>query len=110
MNASKSFKLIMLSSTIKTLIGGTDPSNKDVNELPPLPACAVPFVGVLFLGLRGLDARGCKCAPGVGGVLMGLFVDDTSDAGGVGRGGAAGTPFGLSEDVVESDLCLMAER
>lgn len=83
----------MLSSTIKTLIGGTDPSNIADNDKLELLA---PFVGVGFLFLRDLVPRWGSRGTGVGGGLP-LPVGGASGAGGVGSGGATGIPGGLSE-------------
>lgn len=108
MNASKSFKLIMLSSTISTLMGGTEPSSSEAHALflgAPELIVGVPFVGVIFLPPFFIRwARGARWSrmPGVGGVAA---VGGASGAGGVGNGGGCGMPFGRS-DVVESDLCL----
>lgn len=100
-------RLMMLSSTIRTLIGGTEPSSildtfGSAGLVPYGSACGagllrflIAFSGVGFRVLRGRDER-CPCADpgaaleGVGGVE---FLA-ASGAGGVGSGGAdAGTPF-----------------
>ena len=95
----------MLSSTMSTLIGGTDPSSSDEDgPLAPLTV-VVPFVGVAFLALRGLDVLWWSRAAGVGGVLVNLLLmAGASEIGGVGRGGGAWMPLGRS-DVVESERC-----
>jgi len=107
MNASRSFKLMILSSTISTLIGGTEPSKSEAHALfLPAPTVGI-FVGVGFLTFFGRWDRGARWSriPGVGGVVATFEVGGASGAGGVGNGGGCGMPFGLSE-VVESDLCL----
>lgn len=101
MKASSNFKLMMLSSTIKTLIGGTEPSRSedapaDLAVPPGDLAPAAPFIGVGFLLRRGLAGRKVlfSLAAGVGGVPTGLMVGGASGAGGVGSGGAAGMVLG----------------
>jgi hypothetical protein len=78
MKASRSLKLIILSSTIKTLIGGTAPSSRDGGSVVLTPALgdltvAVPSVGVSFLWRRGRAGFSVlwTCEAGVGGVLPG---------------------------------------
>ena len=108
-----------LSSTMRTLIGGTEPSSiLEIVELVTVAESAVlvaelasasrfarewepdfVVVSVPFRPFRGrIDGR-CPCneavsPDGVGGVELVLFIGAASGAGGLGRGGGAGTPLG----------------
>ena len=86
MNASSSLRLIMLSSTMRTLIGGTAPSRRPrgkegfvdgLDLLPRLP---------LILAGRGEEILG-------GGVAARWAAVTSVLRGGVGSGGGAGGPF-----------------
>lgn len=109
----------MLSSTIKTLMGGTEASS--ILAIPPplldpfgcgleeeveclflLPFPSALLSGVVFRGFFGRPARPCggrptgaTAAEGVGGAELSLFVGPASGAGGVGSGGGAGTSVPL---------------
>ncbi len=103
----------MLSSTMSTLIGGTEPSNREVAGWgEEVPEDSFFRLMMAAIGLSGLGRRvfldravRCRCggAPeGVGGWDAFWFVDGASGAGGVGRGGAAGMPLGCASEAVES--------
>ncbi len=86
MKASNNFKLMMLSSTINTLIGGTAPFNN------PAGKEGWSFIFLLFFDL----------VPGLGDETLGGGVEVrwivvASAVGGVGKGGAAGGAFDFSE-------------
>lgn len=96
MKASRSFKLMMLSSTIKTLMGGTELSSRlEGIEDFDVAEGDLTLAGVAFRLLRGRDGRSVdeSRAAGVGGVLDGFAGTGASTAGGVGSGGGAGVPL-----------------
>lgn len=87
MNASSSLRLIMLSSTIRTLIGGTAPSSKPAGSDGWSALFLIFLLSLLLTCGRG-DATGC----GGGGVET-LRSGCSKEAGGLGRGGGIGAPF-----------------
>lgn len=102
--------LIMLSSTINTLMGGTDVSNNAAKlggKVGPFVSGAVCFCRVLLLlapglGLATLGVGGPEVLPALAGTVM---LRSCSGTGGVGRAAAAGCRAIIgcfSVDAVES--------
>ncbi len=103
MNASSSFRLMMLSSTISTLMGGTAPSSKPSGS----DGCSALFL-IFLLSLLFTCGRGDATLCG-GGVEV-LRSGCSREAGGLGRGGGTGAPFmgfetssGLGSTLLNSD-------
>lgn len=94
----------MLSSTMRTLMGGTDPSSRPMPDVgwgeEALEDSFFRRRWVLTwlsgVGLRVRFGRRLWGGPpeGVGGCELCWLVGGASGAGGVGSGGAAGTPLG----------------